>query len=174
MIDTAAWQKALKALPGHSVTAVLTVQCALGWLLPESAAIRDEIDNAVTELALSGRAVQIDRIILHNVPAERDAMPGDFSRLNEAHADWVYRLSVVGDLITPAARPRVHRLIAEQAARSVRPVDSIQIQVKGRWEHPWAVSAALRFVQAGATTPLTSYDIARDGPSGDADPSIYL
>ena len=174
MIDAEAWRKTLKALPGLPVTSVLAVQCSLDWLLPGSVAIRDEIDNAITELALSGRTVRIDRLILHNVPVTGDVSPGDFSKLNEAHADWIYRLSVVGDLIPEAARARVHRLITDGRPHSVKAVDGIETQIQGRWEHPEAVSAALHFVRAGATTPLTSYDIDRDGPFGDADPSVYL
>jgi hypothetical protein len=172
--DADAWRKALTALSGQPVTAVLTVQCALGWLLPELTELRNEIDDGIAELALSRPGVQVDRIILHSVPAAREVPPGELALLNEAHTDWVYRLSVVGDFITEAARPRVHRLIAGRAARSVDPVDGIEVQVKGRWEHPHAATAALSLVQAGATTPLISYDIERDGPFGDADPSIYL
>lgn len=174
MIDAKDWRKALQALSGQPVTSVLTVQCALDWLLPESIAIRDEIDHAIAELALSSRTARIDRIILHNVPAARGVPSAEFSKLNEMHADWSYRLSVVGDLIPLAVRPRVHRLIAEGRPRSVMPVDCIETRINGRWEHPKAASAALMFVRSGATTPLTSYDIARDGPFGDIDPSIYL
>jgi hypothetical protein len=174
VIDAAAWRKALRALPGQPVTSVLTVQLALDWLLPELAEIRNETDDAITELALSRPAIDIDRIILHSVPATPDVPPGDLARLNEAHADWTYRLSVAGDFITAAARPRVHRLIAGRVARSVSPVDGIEAQVSGRWESPQEAAAALSLIQAGATTPLISYDIERDGPFGDADPSIYL
>jgi hypothetical protein len=174
MIDAEAWRKAVKASSGQSVTSVLAVQCALDWLLPESKAIRDEIDQAITELALSGRGLPVNRIILHNVPAIRDLSPGEFSRLNEAHADWTYRLSVVADFIPVASRPRVHRLIVDGGPNTVKPVDGIETQIKGRWEHPEAAAAALHFVQGGGTTPLTSYDIDRDGPFGDADPSVYL
>jgi hypothetical protein len=37
VIDAGAWRKALSALSGQSVTAVLIVQCAFEWLLPELA-----------------------------------------------------------------------------------------------------------------------------------------
>lgn len=164
----------MKALSRPPVTAVLTVQCALDWLLPESAAIRDEVDDALTELALSGRGVAVDRIILHNIPGTSEVSPDLFSRLNEVHADWVYRLSLLGDLVPLAARPRVHRLIIQGGPRSVSPVDGIEAQLKGLWEDPKAVSAALRSVQVGGSTPVTGYDIAWDGPLGDADPSVYL
>lgn len=174
MIDVEAWRRAVKALSHQSVTSVLAVQCALDWLLPESIVIRDEIDDAITELALSSRPVRIERLMLHNVPATADVSPSEFSKLSEAHADWIYRLSVVGDCIPVGDRPRVHRLIVEGRSHNVKPVDGIETQGQGRWEHPEAVSAALRFVQNGATTPLTSYDITRDGPFGDTDPSVYL
>ena len=84
MIDAEAWRKALKALSGQQVTAVLAVQCAFDWLLPEQAQLRNEIDDAITELALSRPTVPIDRIILHSVPATRDIAPGQLARLNEA------------------------------------------------------------------------------------------
>ena len=174
MIDTEAWRQALTALSGPSVAAVLTVQCAFDWLLPELLQMRNETDDAIVELALSGRAVQVDRIILHSVPATRDVAPGELARLNEAHTDWVYRLSVAGDCIPAAARPRVHRVIAGRLPRSVSTVDGIEAQVSGRWEHPHAATAILSLIQTAATTPLISYDIERDGPFGDADPSIYL
>jgi hypothetical protein len=174
VIDAEAWRKALKALPGQSVTAVLTVQCALDWLLPELTGMRNEIDDGITELALSRPGMEISRIILHSVPATPDVPPSKLATLNEAHADWVYRLSVAGDFITEAARPRVHRLIAGRLPRSVSSVDGIEAQVNQRWEHPHAATAILSLIQAGATTPLISYDIERDGPFGDADPSIYL
>jgi hypothetical protein len=118
--------------------------------------------------------VQVDRVILHSVPATRDVPPGELARLNEAHADWTYRLSVVGDLIPAATRPRIHRLIAARVPRSVSSMDGIEAQVDGRWEHPHAATAILSLIQTDATTPLISYDIQRDGPFGDADPSIYL
>jgi len=161
-------------LSGHSITLVLAVQCDFGWLLPELLEMRNETDDAIAELALSRPAVQVDRVILHSVTATRDVPPGELARLNEAHTDWVYRLSVVGDYIPAAARPRVHRLIAGRLPRSVSSVDGIEAQLAGRWEHPHAATAILSLIQTGATTPLISYDIERDGPFGDADPSIYL
>ena len=174
MIDADAWRQALKALPGRPVTALLAVQCALDWLHPEQADLRNETDDAITQLALSGAAARIDRIILHSVPATRDVPPGELARLNEAHTDWVYRLSVAGDYIPAATRPRIHRLIAGRLPRSVDFVDGIEAQLKQRWEHPHAATAIQGLLQTGATTPLISYDIERDGPFGDADPSIYL
>ena len=54
-------------------------------------------------------------------------------------------------------------------------VDGIELQVNGTWAHPEAAFAALGIVRrTGATTPLTGYDTDLDGPSGDADPSVYL
>lgn len=174
MIDTEAWRKALTALSGQPVTSVLAVQCAFDWLRPELTELRNEVDDAITELALSHPAVRIDRIILHSVPVTSDVPPSELAALNEAHTDWVYRLSVAGDFLPAATRPRVHRLIAGRLPRSVTSVDGIEAQVNGRWEHPHAATAILNLIQTSATTPLISYDIERDGPFGDADPSIYL
>jgi hypothetical protein len=55
----------------------------------------------------------------------------------------------------------------------IRP-DGIGAQVDARWERPHAATAILSLIQSDATTPLISYDVQRDGPFGDADPSIYL
>ena len=65
-------------------------------------------------------------------------------------------------------------MIAGRLPHTVSSVDGIEAQVNQRWEHPHAATAILGLIQTGATTPLTSYDIERDGPFGDADPSIYL
>jgi len=65
-------------------------------------------------------------------------------------------------------------VIAGRLPHTVSSVDGIEAQVNQRWEHPHAATAILGLIQTGATTPLTSYDIERDGPFGDADPSIYL
>jgi hypothetical protein len=54
-------------------------------------------------------------------------------------------------------------------------MDGVELRVNGTWSHPDAAAAAQAIMdQAGATTPLTSYDIEIDGPYGDADPSVYL
>ena len=65
----AAWREGLGAMTDPAVTAVMTVQCGLDWLRPGSAALRDEIDEAVTELSLNRSDVRIDRIVLHSLPA---------------------------------------------------------------------------------------------------------
>jgi hypothetical protein len=174
-VDPAPWREALAALGDPGVTAVLTVQCDLDWLRPRSATLRDEIDDALAALAITGWPVRIDRVMLHSLPAIGDVPPGELAELNAAHADWLYRLAVVGALLPDATRPRVHRLIVPGGTHSVVPVDGIELQVDGAWAHPDAARAALGVVRrAGATTPLTGYDIDIDGPFGDADPSVYL
>jgi hypothetical protein len=174
-IDPAPWRDALAALPSRQVTAVLTVQCGLGWLRPAAAALRDEIDEAIATLALSRRHVQIDRIVLHSLPAIGDVTPHELAVLNTAHADWLYRLAFTGVLLPEPTRPRVHRLIVGGGQRSVEAVDGIDVLTNGTWSDPDAAAAALRIVRrAGATTILTGYDIDLDGPFGDADPSVYL
>jgi hypothetical protein len=173
--DSAAWREALASIRDPAVTAVLTVQCDLDWLRPGSAALRDEIDEALAALALARLDVRIDRIMLHSLPAITDVPPTELAGLNAAHADWLYRLAVVGVLLPVATRPRVHRLIVGGSQRSVEPVDGIAVQVSGTWADPDMASAALGIVRhTGATTPLTGYDIDMDGPFGDADPSVYL
>lgn len=174
-IDPAPWREALAAIHDWQVTAVLAVQCDLGWLRPAAAALRDEIDETLAALAMGRRGVRIDRILLHNPPAIGDIPPEELAALNAAHADWLYRLAVVGVLLPEVSCPRVHRLIVGGGQRSVGLVDGIELQLDGAWPDPDAVGAALSIMRrTGATTPLTGYDIDMDGPFGDADPSIYL
>jgi hypothetical protein len=174
-IDPTPWREALAAVHERQVTAIMAVQCDLGWLRPAAAILRDEIDEALTELAMGPRRVRIDRILLHSLPAISDVPPEDLAALNAAHADWLYRLALVGVLLPEATCPRVHRLIVGGSQRSVGVVDGIQLQISGVWPAPDAACAALAIVRrTGATTPLTGYDIDMDGPFGDADPSVYL
>jgi len=174
--DDAPWRDTLAAMADPAVTAVLTVQCAVDWLRPESAPLRDEIDEAITALALARPAVRTDRIVLHNLPAVGEIPAAELDELNRAHADWLYRLALTAVLLPDAARPRVHRLIVRGGQRTVAAtVDGIELQVTGAWAHPDAAQAALAIVhRAGGTTPLTGYDVDLDGPFGDADPSVYL
>jgi len=174
-IDPTPWREALAAIHDRQVTAVLAMQCDLGWLRPAAAVLRDEIDEALAALAMGRRRVRIDRILLHSLPAIGDVPPEELAALNAAHADWLYRLAVVGVLLPEAARPKVHRLIVGGSQRSVGVVDGVELQLNGAWPDPDAAAAALGTLRrTGATTPLTGYDIDMDGPFGDADPSVYL
>jgi hypothetical protein len=173
--DDASWRDALVAMRDPAVTAVLTVQCAVDWLRPEAAPLRDEIDEAITALALARPAVRTDRIVLHNLPAVGDIPAAELDDLNRAHADWLYRLALTGAMLPDTARPRVHRLIVRGGQRTVETVDGMELQLTGTWAHPDAAEAALAIVhRAGGTTPLTGYDVDLDGPFGDTDPSVYL
>ena len=67
-----------------AVTAVMTVQCGLDWLRPGSAALRDAIDETVTELALNHGDVRIDRIVLHSLPAVTDMSPAELAALRHS------------------------------------------------------------------------------------------
>ena len=171
----APWRDGLAAMTDPAVAAVLIVQCALDWLRPGRRALRDDIDEAIADLALTRTDIRIDRIVLHNLPAVGDMPPDQLAALNDAHAEWLYRLAAVGVLLPDATRPRVHRLIVAGGQRTVGPVDGIELQASGAWSHPGAAAAALAILRrSGATTPLTGYDIDIDGPFGDTDPSIYL
>ena len=88
-IDPAPWRDALAAIHDRQVTAVLAVQCDLGWLRPAAAVLRDEIDEALAALAMGRRRVRIDRILLHALPAIGDVPPEELAALNAAHADWL-------------------------------------------------------------------------------------
>jgi hypothetical protein len=173
--DGETWRASLAAMRDPAITAVLTVQCGLDWLRPASAQLRDEIDEAITALAIARPGTQADRIVLHSLPAIGNLVPDELAELNRAHADWLYRLAVTGVMLPDAARPGIHRLIVGGGQRSVGMVDGIELQVSGTWSNAGAALAALGLVhRAGATTPLTGYDVDLDGPFGDTDPSVYL
>jgi len=175
MTDDSAWSDVLARLRGRDLTAVLTVQCGVRWLQPQSAALRDEIDDAITALSLNSQDVRIDRIVLYSLPAMAGVSPADLAELNGIHVDWLYRLAVTATMVPEPRRPRVHQMIIAGDQRSVEAVDGIALQVSGVWSQPDAAAAALSILRRpGATTPLTDYDIDLDGPFGDADPSVYL
>jgi len=172
--DPAPWLNALAALEGQDVTAVLTVQCGLDWLRPTHLELRDQIDEALVTLAMTRSGVRIDRIMLHNLPAAGHEQPGELLALNSAHDDWRLRLELTGMLLRPSARPHVHLLIVSGAQRNVGIVDGIELRRSGTWTQPDTADIALGLLRRpGATTPL-HYELAMDGPFGDADPSVYL
>jgi hypothetical protein len=169
------WRDPLSALSDRAVTAVLTVQCATDWLRPPAYRIRDEVDEAIMAAARTRENLVIDRLVLHSVPVPDDVLPGELAALNAAHADWLYQLDAAGALHPPGRRPRVHRLIVGGTQRNLGVVDGITLRRLGTWSHPDAAATALQLItRAGATTPLTGYDLNLDGPFGDADPSCYL
>jgi hypothetical protein len=167
-----AWREALAGLADDAVTALVTVQCGMDWLRPGAFAVRDEIDEAVMAAARARAGLRIDRIVLHNLPVLDSVPPAELAALNDAHADWMYRLAATGALLAPALRPRVHRLIVRGAERSLGVVDGIALRRDRTWSDP-DTAAALEVLARG-TTPLTGYDLDLDGPFGDADPSSYL
>jgi hypothetical protein len=174
-IEASDWREALAGTGSPALTAVLAVQCGLDWLRPASAALRDEIDQAVITLALTRPDVRIDRIVLHNLPAISDLPPGELAELNGAHADWLCRLAVTAAVLPARSRPQVHRLIVAGSQRRVEVADGMQLRLNDTWSRPDAAATALGILgRASAITPLTDYDIDLDGPFGDADPSVYL
>jgi hypothetical protein len=174
-IDPKSWRRSAAGLADPDVTAVLIVQCGLDWLRPGLGELRDEIDGTVMAALLAREDLVIHRIVLHSLPVEEDLAPGELATLIAAHDNWLYHLAVAGELFPAAWRPRVHRLIVGGSQRNVGAMDGVELRVNDTWSHPDAAAAALAILdQAGATTPLTSYDIEIDGPYGDADPSVYL
>jgi hypothetical protein len=168
----AAWREALAGLADHAVTAMVTVQCGMDWLRPGARTLRDEVDEAVMAAARTRPGLRIDRVVLHNLPVTDSVPPAELAVLNDALADWMYRLAATAILLAPERQPRVHRLIAGGAGRSLGVVDGIALRRHGSWSDPDA-AAALEVLARGAT-PLTGYDLDLDGPFGDADPSSYL
>jgi len=174
-VDSRLWRDGLAELGDGAVTAVLTVQCGVGWLRAEARGLCDEIDSAIMALVLAREDVAVDRIVLHSVPVLGGVPVGEQEVLNAAHADWLYRLAAAAALLPAARRPRVHRVIIRGSQRSVDLVEGIGLRRDGTWSPPEVAAAAWEVLgRAGAATPLTSYDIDMDGPFGDADPSVYL
>lgn len=173
-IDPVPWRQAAASLADPGVTAALIVQCGLDWLRPPLYGLRDEIDDAVMNSLLAREKLSVDRIVLHSLPMAEDLKPGELAALNAAHLGWLARLGVSGALLPDSGRPRVHRLIVASSQRSVGDMDSVELQINGRWSDPDAAAAVLAMRDGDSTTPLTSYDIEIDGPYGDADPSVYL
>jgi hypothetical protein len=172
---TGPWQEAAAGLGDGAVSGVLIVQCGLDWLRPGLAGLRDEIDEAVMAALLARDDLVVDRLVPRNLPVLGEAMPGELVTLNDAHAEWLYRLAVAGALLAEGRRARVHRLIVEGGQARVDAVDGIVLRVDGAWSDPDAAAAVLAILdRPGATRPLTGYDIEMDGPYGDADPSVYL
>ncbi|MFC8430767.1 hypothetical protein [Streptomyces sp. NPDC057253] len=178
VIDVAAWRERLAGLEAPDVTAVVVVQCHQVWLQPEFTAFRNEVDHVLMAAQLRrGNQLAITRVILHNLPLT----PATVSRppaVDRAFAEWHERLSATGVLLCPAdssAAPRVHRLILRGNQSGADIPDMVELLKNGDWTDPHRAELALRTVTtAGATTPLTGYDMDFDGPFGDADPSIYM
>jgi hypothetical protein len=174
-IAVVAWREALADLSDHSVTAVLTVQCATDWLQAATYGMRDEVDEAVLAAVRSREGLRVDRVVLHSIPVLAELQPAELAALNAAHADWLYRLAAAGALLPATRRPRVHRLIVGGTQRNLSVVDGIALRRLGKWSHPDTAATALEIVRRGAlTTPLSGYDLDLDGPFGDTDPSCYL
>jgi hypothetical protein len=173
-IEPGPWRHAAADLGDPGVTAALIVQCGLDWPRPPLYGLRDEIDDAVMNSLLAREDLSVDRVVLHSVPMAEDLERGELAALNAAYRAWLSRLAVSGALLPESRRPRVHRLIVASSQRSVGDMDCAEVRINGTWSDPDAVAAVLAMRDAGATTPLTSYDIETDGPYGDADPSVYL
>lgn len=169
------WRESLASLGDRAAAAVLTVQCAMDWLRPPAWRVRDEIDEAIMTAARSRDDLVINRLVLHSVPVLDDLPAEELAALNAAHADWLYRLDAAGALLSRGRRPRVHRLIVAGSQRYLPVADGIMVQRLGTWSQPDDAATVLEIIgRAGATTPLTGYDLNLDGPFGDADPSCYL
>ncbi|MFF0017084.1 hypothetical protein [Streptomyces sp. NPDC005374] len=178
VIDTAAWRERLAELEVPDVTAAVVVQCDQVWLQPEFTAFRNEVDQALmtAQLRRDGH-LAITRVILHNLPLTRDAISRQ-AGVDRAFAEWHSRLSAAGVLLHPAnssTAPRIHRLILRGDQSGADIPDMVELLKNGDWTDPHKAELALHTVAlAGATTPLTGYDMDFDGPFGDADPSIYM
>ncbi|MDQ2876340.1 MAG: hypothetical protein M3Y33_16695 [Actinomycetota bacterium] len=174
-IAPVAWRTALADLSDHSVTGLLTVQCATDWLRAEMYGMRDEVDEAVLAAVRSRAELHVDRLVLHSIPVLTELPPAELAALNAAHADWLHNLAAAAALLPAARRPRIHRLIVGGTQRFVGVVDGIALHRLGNWSQPDTAATALDIVRRGSlTTPLTGYDLDLDGPFGDTDPSCYL
>ncbi|MET9778516.1 hypothetical protein ABZ023_30430 [Streptomyces sp. NPDC006367] len=175
VIDVAAWRERLGALVDDDVTAALVVQCNEVWLRPEFTAFRNEVDRALMAAHLRrGPSLAITRIILHNLPVAPVASTRA-AAVGQSFDEWQHRLSAARALLSPrAASHQIHRLILRRGETAAVP-DMVELMKDGEWTDDHQAEAALRVVgSAGATTPLTDYDVNLDGPFGDADPSVYM
>ncbi|GGL71560.1 hypothetical protein GCM10010129_14010 [Streptomyces fumigatiscleroticus] len=176
-IDTSFWRGRLADLEAADVTAAVVVQCALTWLLPQLTAFRNEVDQALMTAQLRrGADLSITRIVLHNLPLTPNTAARP-ATVDQAFEEWHHRLSATNVLLCSAASaaPRIHRLILlrDEAAPSIP--DMVELLRNDGWTDHHRARRALGVIDiAGATTPLTGYDLDLDGPFGDADPSIYM
>jgi hypothetical protein len=174
VIDAAAWHDALLLLPRRGFDRLLIVQCSLDWLRPSHQALREEIDDFVLACCTDSADVRVDRVILHNLPTRQGARDGDLADLNEAHAEWVYRLASTSLLLHRPAL-RIHRLIVDGGLHQTTVEDLFDLRNDGSWLWPERSRTALELLSGGRrTTPLTGYDVDVDGPFGDTDPSVYI
>ncbi len=176
-IDVRAWRERLAQLESSEVTAVVVVQCGQAWLQPEFTAFRNEVDQALMTARLRrGGALTLNRIVLHNLPLTPDAVHRP-AAMDQAFAEWQHRLSATSVLFFPSGptAPRIHRLILRGDQPRAPIPDMVEVLENGDWTNPRRAGLALHTIDtAGATTPLTGYDIDLDGPFGDSDPSLYM
>jgi hypothetical protein len=177
-MDIASWRERLAELAAPDVTAAVVVQCGQVWLQPALTAFRNEVDQTLMTTQLRrGDRLTITRVVLHNLPLTPDAVSRP-PAVDHAFAEWHGRLSAAEALLCPAgssAVPRIHRLILRGDQSGADIPDMVELLKNGDWTDPHKAQLALHTVTtAGATTPLTGYDMNFDGPFGDADPSIHM
>ncbi|MEU9243504.1 hypothetical protein [Streptomyces sp. NPDC048385] len=170
-IDMAVWRERIAALESETVTAAVIVQCDPAWLGPGLLGLRNEIEQAVLKAQLRrGDGLSVDRVVLHSLPV-------GFAAAARAFDEWQLRMSATGLLFCADDRPapRIHRLILGGDQSSAPIPDMVEVLDNGDWTDHQRAGLALDIIHtAGATTPLTGYDMNLGGPFGDADPSIYM
>jgi hypothetical protein len=176
-IDAEAWRERMAVLQSGEVTAAVVVQCDQTWLQPRFTPLRNEVDHAlmVTQLRRRDR-ITITRILLHSLPLASDAPPRS-AAVDQAFDEWHHRLSAARVLLCSNNQPapRIHRLILGNDQSTAPIPDMVELLDNGDWTNHERAGLALNLVNtAGATTPLTGYDMNLDGPFGDADPSVYM
>ncbi|MFK0104847.1 hypothetical protein [Streptomyces sp. NPDC091217] len=171
VLDVSLWRERIAALESETVTAAVVVQCDLMWLRADLLGLRNEIDQAVMRAQLRrGAGLTLDRVVLHSLPV-------DFAAAGRAFEEWQLRMSAAGLLLCADDRPapRIHRLILGGDQSSAPIPDMVEVLDNGDWTDHRQAGLALDIIHtAGATTPLTGYDMNLDGPFGDADPSVYM
>ncbi|MFE9607051.1 hypothetical protein [Streptomyces sp. NPDC006012] len=176
-IDVTAWRERMAVLQSAEVTAAVVVQCDQAWLQPHFATLRNEIDHGLMVAQLRRRdRITITRILLHSLPLATDA-PARPAAVDRAFDEWHHRLSAARVLLCAHNQPapRIHRLILSNDQPTAPIPDMVELFDNGDWTNHDRAGLALNIVNtAGATTPLTGYDMNLDGPFGDADPSVYM
>lgn len=176
-IDLDAWHRSLAELREPAVTAALIIRCDPAWCTPLLTGLRDEVDEAISLALLARGGLQVDMIILHNLPVTDAGSAAQRVQQNAIHTDWTYRLAATAALMPDDRRLTIHRLLTLGYVAATRNAltDGFDLRRVGDWSNPDRAAAWERLLHTiGSATPLTNYDLSLNGPFGDTDPSVYL
>ncbi|MGW0787583.1 hypothetical protein ACWD04_04865 [Streptomyces sp. NPDC002911] len=173
-MDSELWIRRTAQLLQPSTRAAVLIQCGVGWLRPDTLALRNAVEEALlTAQVRRGSSLRIDRIVLHNLPMSVSQDDG-FHSLRASFDEWHYRMAAAYSMLS-APTSAVHRLIIRGDHPEPPPPDMVAVLENGQWSEAEQAEAALRIIATGgATTPLTGYDVDLSGPFSDSDPSVHM